>query len=298
MGRRWSAGRAARMTGGSTRRARRSRSARRPPSTADLTHAADLQAHLWRLAEKLARRLKEHELAAGGVVLKLKTSDFAIRTRAARLPGPTVLPDRLFEAAGALLVREATGTAFRLIGIGASPLVPLTAADHGDLADTETLRRAATQAAIDALRQRFGETAISRGRGWTRPPPPDQTGPDQASGGAAAIGMSLDFRLVAGAGRTGLAVLALGGRRAAVFADRDDVGRPAAGRSAGSAARPGSSRSGCGNSARRAGSSFPPSRDRRRWSHRGQAAGISRTAAATCRGHGYPGRCCRRRGCG
>jgi DNA polymerase-4 len=126
--------------------------------------------HLWRLAEKLARRLKEHELSAGGVVLKLKTSDFATRTRAARLPSPTVLPDRLFEAAAALLAREATGAAFRLIGIGANPLQALAEADHGDLADTETPRRAATQAAIDALRQRFGDGAIMRGRGWNRPP--------------------------------------------------------------------------------------------------------------------------------
>ena len=87
-------------------------------------------------------------------MLKLKTTNFAIRTRAARLPSPTVLPDRLFEAASALLAREATGTAFRLIGIGANPLLPLADADHGDLADIETPRRAATQAAIDALRQR------------------------------------------------------------------------------------------------------------------------------------------------
>ena len=96
----------------------------------DLTRLADLQRHLWRLAEKLARRLREHELSAGGVVLKLKTTDFAIRTRAARLPSPTVLPDRLFDAACALLAREATGTAFRLIGIGASPLLPLAEADR------------------------------------------------------------------------------------------------------------------------------------------------------------------------
>jgi DNA polymerase-4 len=137
---------------------------------ADLTRAADLQVHLWRLTEKLARRLKENGLAAGGVVLKLKTSEFAIRTRAARLPSPTALPDRLFEAARALLGREATGTAFRLIGIGANPLLPLAEADRGDLADTETPRRAATQAAIDALRQRYGEGAITRGRGWIRPP--------------------------------------------------------------------------------------------------------------------------------
>ena len=81
-----------------------------------------------------------------------------------------------FEAAHALLVREATGTAFRLIGIGGSPLLPIGEADRGDLADIETPRRAAAQAAIDALRQRFGEAAIGRGRGWVAvggasPPP-------------------------------------------------------------------------------------------------------------------------------
>jgi DNA polymerase IV len=100
------------------------------------------------------------------LVLKLKTASFALRTRAARLPSPTVLPDRMFEAARGLLAREATGAAFRLIGLGASPLLPLAEADHGDLADLATPRRAAAQAAIDALRQRFGAEAISRGRGW------------------------------------------------------------------------------------------------------------------------------------
>ena len=160
----------------------------------DLTRQADLQAHLWRLAEKLARRLKEHDLSAGGVVLKLKTTDFVTRTRAARLPSPTVLPDRLFEAAAALLAREATGAAFRLIGIGANPLLPLAGADRGDLADTETPRRAATQAAIDALRQRFGDAAIIRGRGWSRPsagsPGPGSSGPGSSGPGSSGPGSS------------------------------------------------------------------------------------------------------------
>ncbi len=130
----------------------------------DLTAIPDLERHLWRLSEKLARRLKGHDLAAAGVVLKLKTTTFASRTRAARLPAPTVLPDRLFGAARQLLAREATGTAFRLIGIGASPLVPRDEADRGDLADSETPRMAAAQAAIDKLRERFGENSVIKGR--------------------------------------------------------------------------------------------------------------------------------------
>ncbi len=100
------------------------------------------------------------------MVLKLKTAQFSIRTRAARLPSPTVLPDRLFSAAHDLLLREATGTAFRLIGIGAGPLVARSEADRGDLADVETPRLAATQRAIDALRERYGAKAIGRGRGF------------------------------------------------------------------------------------------------------------------------------------
>jgi DNA polymerase-4 len=135
----------------------------------DLSRLADLERPLWRMAEKLGRRLREQDLAATGVVLKLKTAAFAPRTRAARLSCPTVLPDRLFEAARALLVREATGTAFRLIGIGAAGLAPLAEADLGDLADTETPRRAAAQAAIDTLRRRFGEQVIAKGRGLAEP---------------------------------------------------------------------------------------------------------------------------------
>jgi DNA polymerase-4 len=130
----------------------------------DLSAVAELEPYLWRLCEKLARRLREHELAAGGVVLKLKTSRFASRTRAARLSSPTVLPDRMFDLARSLLVKEATGTDFRLIGIGAAPLVPGLSADLGDLADLTSPRRAAAQAAIDALRWRFGDNAITRGR--------------------------------------------------------------------------------------------------------------------------------------
>jgi DNA polymerase-4 len=133
----------------------------------DLTERADLEAYLWRLSEKLASRLKDHGLAAGGVVLKLKTSAFATRTRVQRLSGPTRLPDRLFEAARALLAKEIDGTAYRLIGIIASALLPGHEADQPDLADPSVGRRVAAQSAIDTLRTRFGAGVIGRGRGLT-----------------------------------------------------------------------------------------------------------------------------------
>jgi DNA polymerase-4 len=131
----------------------------------DLSDQAALEQPLWRLTEKLARRLREADLAAGGVVLKLKTNRFASRTRAARLSAPTGLPDRLFAAARTLLAREADGTAYRLIGIGAHPLVAADLADRGDLADPGVTRAVAAQKAIDQLREKFGDAAIGKGRG-------------------------------------------------------------------------------------------------------------------------------------
>ena len=131
----------------------------------DLRALPDLEAPLWRLCEKLARRLAEKELAAGGVVLKLKTAGFETQTRHARLPRPTRLPEMLFRAAQPLLAKAATGTAFRLIGIGAQPLVPGQEADLPDLADPDAGKRAAKWNAVEALRKKFGAAAVVSGRG-------------------------------------------------------------------------------------------------------------------------------------
>jgi DNA polymerase-4 len=134
----------------------------------DLTLPAEMEPILWRLCEKLARRMGEKGFAAGGLVLKLKTSRFALRTRHARLPGPSAVPETLYAAALPLLAREADGTAFRLIGIGAQPLVEAAGADRGDLVDPEAPRRAARWAAMEALRARFGDGAVQAGRSLAR----------------------------------------------------------------------------------------------------------------------------------
>ena len=134
----------------------------------DVTDRAEIERHLWRMAEKLGRRLREKELAAGGVVLKLKTARFALRSRNARLAGATQLPEILFRAAQALLAREvareAGVTAFRLVGIGANPLLPAAEADRGDLADPGAKRRQARWHAVEILRAKFGDSAVVAGR--------------------------------------------------------------------------------------------------------------------------------------
>jgi len=137
----------------------------------DLRSQAELEAPLWRMCEKLARRLAEKEFSAGGIVLKLKTAGFALRSRHTRLPAPGLAPETLFAAARDLLAREVDGTAFRLIGIGAQPLAPRDAADRGDLADHDAPRRAARWRAIEALRNRFGTDVVVSGRSLPGPVP-------------------------------------------------------------------------------------------------------------------------------
>ena len=129
----------------------------------DIRDVAELERILWRLAEKVSRRAKAGGLAGETVTLKLKTADFKIRTRNATLADPTLLAGRIFEAASPLLVREATGAAFRLIGVGISHLVEARAESESATLDAKLAARAKAEMAMDRLRNRFGRAAIERG---------------------------------------------------------------------------------------------------------------------------------------
>lgn len=118
---------------------------------------------LLRLSEKVATRLRHADYSAKGLTLKLKTADFKTRTRARSGFPPTQLSSRIFDVGRELLMKEATGERFRLIGIGASDLGTAEEADRGDLVDTGVAREATMERAIDKLRERFGRDAVQRG---------------------------------------------------------------------------------------------------------------------------------------
>ena len=89
----------------------------------DISKIRELERILWRLAERVSERAKSAGLAGSAVVLKLKTSQFKLRTRNRTLSDPTQLAARIFSAARDLLSKEADGTAFRLIGVSIAGLV-------------------------------------------------------------------------------------------------------------------------------------------------------------------------------
>ncbi len=131
----------------------------------DLSSLPDLEAVLWRRAERVSARAKNYELSGRTVVLKLKTANFRLLTRSASLEAPTQLADKIFRVAQAALKREADGRRFRLLGVGLSNLAAAAEADPASLIDPLNDKRAAAERAMDKIRSKFGGEAVGKGRG-------------------------------------------------------------------------------------------------------------------------------------
>jgi DNA polymerase-4 len=127
----------------------------------DTADGERLETVLLRLSEMVAKRLREHQLYARTIQLKLRYEDFSTFTRAITLDHATQL-DR--EVAGAVrqLLRQAWDgkTPVRLLGVYAGSLQE----SEGQMSlldepQTEHLRRAFRS--VDHIRNRFGEASIS-----------------------------------------------------------------------------------------------------------------------------------------
>jgi DNA polymerase-4 len=127
----------------------------------DTAEAARLEATLARLSEMVARRLREHGLHARTVQLKLRYEDFTTITRAHSLDHSTQLDHELFETARELFRRNwKRGAKVRLLGVQASSLDAI----EGQLSlldDEKTAKWRDALRAVDGLRDRYGESAVS-----------------------------------------------------------------------------------------------------------------------------------------
>lgn len=131
----------------------------------DIADPEQLRPILWQLAETVSRRMKKAGVLGRGVTLKLKTADFRLLTRSRRLGGPTRSAQTLYGVAEPLLTREADGRAFRLIGVGAHDLIEGSESVQGDLLGDGPAHRPVDRA-LDSVREKFGEAAIVKGRGF------------------------------------------------------------------------------------------------------------------------------------
>ena len=125
---------------------------------------AQIESTLLRLAEGVGRRLRKHALRGRTVELQLRVAPFETRTRQRTLSEPTSDDLAIFEAARALL-RDALAadrdagrvSPVRLVGVTMSGLV------GGEQLDLFTgARMSRLNAALDAVRTRFGDGALDR----------------------------------------------------------------------------------------------------------------------------------------
>jgi len=127
----------------------------------DVTDPARLEATLLDLAESVATRLRNHHMAAGAVQLKLRYEGFDTITRQAPLGHQVRDSEPLYEMAVSLLRKALAGDrAVRLIGLTA---INLSSAQQLTLFDAPDRTDRIAQS-IDAVRERFGEKAITRAR--------------------------------------------------------------------------------------------------------------------------------------
>ena len=142
----------------------------------DIATDDDLHRELLRLVTRVASDLREQDLAARTITVKLRDTDFRTRQASRTLPEPVVADRVIFETARALLarLRGARRVRARLIGVALSSLdLPARAAQlslfETPSASLETARDRALAGAVDKLRAKFGAAAIVPGRLTRRP---------------------------------------------------------------------------------------------------------------------------------
>lgn len=113
------------------------------------------------MADGVAGRLRSSRLKTATVTLKLRDSSFTTITRQTGLDAPSDLTEPIYEAALGLLRKELHGQRIRLIGVTASNF---RERDQLAMFGGEDPRRRQAAEALDRIRRKYGERAVTRAR--------------------------------------------------------------------------------------------------------------------------------------
>jgi DNA polymerase-4 len=128
----------------------------------DLTDKEAIARTLLGHAARVAERLTESGLAAGGVVVKLKYADFTLLSRRTLLPEPASDTRTLHAAAVELLDRfPLDGARIRLTGVAAIDLGPRGGVQPTLFPDAAAARRRHVESVLLSAKGRFGGQAIT-----------------------------------------------------------------------------------------------------------------------------------------
>lgn len=145
----------------------------------DVSRREDILVHLRRSAQRIARRLRNKDYVAGGVRVRLKTTQFELLSRQRHFSHPVDTADALLAMARKLLDEFDHPGPFRLVGMAAFDLRWRTEPVQLDLFDDPRAR--SLEVTIDRLNDRFGKDMVIRAKDL------------QYHGTVSKNGMNLDF---------------------------------------------------------------------------------------------------------
>jgi DNA polymerase IV len=131
----------------------------------DTANVVQIEATLMRLSEMVGRRLREQQLHARTIQLKLRYKDFTTITRAHSLEQPTQLDNEIYRQIRKLFHGNwRKGIEIRLLGVHASSF-DKEPAQPSLLGENSREKWEHALSVADRLRDRFGETSVTLGTG-------------------------------------------------------------------------------------------------------------------------------------
>ncbi len=134
---------------------------------ADISNREALRAWLLELTEHVARRMRQQQRRGRTVNLKLRFANFRTITRAKTLPRSTNVTQEIWQAASELLMRHLpeSHAGIRLLGVGVSNFSAGEAVQKSLFAEETHQKQQQLDEVADAVRAKFGNTALNRGSG-------------------------------------------------------------------------------------------------------------------------------------
>jgi DNA polymerase-4 len=131
----------------------------------DTANPEQIESTLMRLSEMVGRRMREQELQARTLQLKLRYKDFTTITRARTLQAPTQLDNEIFQQIRELFhANWRKGAEVRLLGVQASSFAE-EKTQRDFLQDNARGKWQQALSAADRLRDKFGESSVTLATG-------------------------------------------------------------------------------------------------------------------------------------
>lgn len=128
----------------------------------DLYGLEDLKTELWALTEKVGWRLRRQGLSGKTITVKIRFGSFRTITRSRTLAVAANLDESIYRAAAEILAQVTLNEGVRLLGVTISSLE--TGGGQISLFEQQDEKITAVAEAIDKVKAKYGEGAVTRGR--------------------------------------------------------------------------------------------------------------------------------------